>query len=105
MRRGEIWWYEDPDEPPRPWVILTRDEALDGLKKVLAAPTTRTIRGIQTEVRIGREDGMPQECVVSLDNTAPILKALLVERIDTLGPGKMDEVCRALAYATSCSTH
>jgi mRNA-degrading endonuclease toxin of MazEF toxin-antitoxin module len=56
VSRGEVWWYEDPEEPPRPWVILTRDEAIDGLKKVLAAPATRTIRGIQTEVRVGRDD-------------------------------------------------
>jgi mRNA interferase MazF len=102
MKRGEVWWYESPEEPPRPWVILTRDEAIDGLRKVLAAPVTRTVRGIQTEVRIGRDDGMPSECAVTLDNTAPILKGLLIERIATLGPEKMDEVCRALARATSC---
>jgi mRNA-degrading endonuclease toxin of MazEF toxin-antitoxin module len=29
MRRGEVWWYENPEEPPRPWVILTRDEAIE----------------------------------------------------------------------------
>ncbi|HEY7953217.1 MAG TPA: hypothetical protein VID70_09525 [Solirubrobacteraceae bacterium] len=45
MKRGEVWWYESPDEPPRPWVILTRDEAIDRLTKILAAPATRTIRG------------------------------------------------------------
>jgi mRNA interferase MazF len=102
MKRGEVWWYESPDEPPRPWLILTRDEAIDGLTKVLAAPATRTIRGIATEVRIGRDDGMPGECAVSLDNTAPVLKAQLIERIAVLGPEKTSAVCRALAYATSC---
>jgi mRNA interferase MazF len=102
MRRGEVWWYEDPEEPPRPWVILTRNEAIDGLAKILAAPATRTIRNIQTEVRIGRDEGMPQECVISLDNITPIVKALLIESITTLGPAKMQEVCRALNTAVDC---
>jgi mRNA interferase MazF len=102
VRRGEIWWYEEPDEPPRPWLILVRDEAIDHLEKLLAAPTTSTIRGIPSEVRLSTDDGMPYECAVSLDNTAPVRKALLIEHITTLGPAKMTEVCRALNAATSC---
>lgn len=103
MRRGEIWWYEEPDEAPRPWLILTRDEAIDGLHKLLAAPATRTVRGIPTEVALGPDDGMPVECVLSLDNTAPISKALLRERITTLDPTKMADVCHALSAAVSCT--
>jgi len=48
--------------PPRPWLILTRDEAIEVLDKLLAVPATTTIRGIPTEVPLGREDGMPSEC-------------------------------------------
>ena len=102
MRRGDVWWYEEPDEPPRPWVILIRDEAIDGLKKILAAPIARTVRDLPSEVRLGRDDGMPHDCAISLDNTAPVHKALLIERITTLGPERMSEICRALDYATSC---
>jgi mRNA-degrading endonuclease toxin of MazEF toxin-antitoxin module len=29
-------------------------------------------------------------------------KSLLTERVTELGPDLMDQVCRALAYATSC---
>jgi mRNA interferase MazF len=104
VRRGEVWWYEEPDEAPRPWLILTRDEAIDGLHKLLAAPATRTARGIPTEVPLGRDDGMPAECVLSLDNVTPVPKALLRECITVLGPSKMDEVCRALGAAVNCSS-
>jgi mRNA-degrading endonuclease toxin of MazEF toxin-antitoxin module len=45
---------------------------------------------------------MPQECVISLDNITPIVKALLIESITTLGPAKMQEVCRALNTAVDC---
>lgn len=102
MRRGEVWWYEEPEEPPRPWLILTRDEAIDRLKKILAAPATRTVHSIPTEVPVGLENGMPHDGVINLDNVTPIDKALLIERITTLGPDKMSAVCRALAHATAC---
>jgi mRNA interferase MazF len=102
MKRGEVWWYEDPDEPPRPWLILTRNEAIDGLEKVLAAPATRTIRGLPTEVRLGLDDGMPHECVLSLDNVTPVVKALLIQPVTALGPEKMQEVCRALSASVDC---
>jgi mRNA-degrading endonuclease toxin of MazEF toxin-antitoxin module len=101
VRRGEVWWYEPPEEVPRPWLILTRDEAIEALDKLLAVPAT-TIRRIPTEVPLGRGDGMPTECVLSTDNTSPILKSLLIERITTLGPETMAEVCAALVAATSC---
>ncbi|MGH2879474.1 MAG: type II toxin-antitoxin system PemK/MazF family toxin [Solirubrobacteraceae bacterium] len=102
MKRGEIWWHEPAEEKRRPVLILTRDEAIDGLNKLVTAPATGTIRGISSEVRVGPEDGMPQESVISLDNTTLIRKALLTEPIATLDPAKMSEVCRALAYTTSC---
>jgi mRNA-degrading endonuclease toxin of MazEF toxin-antitoxin module len=63
-----VWWHEPPDDEPRPFVILTRNEAIAGLEKLVAVPTTRTIRGIPSEVELGREDGMPGDCVVSTDN-------------------------------------
>ncbi len=102
MRRGEIWWHEPPDEKRRPVLILTRDEAIDRLNKLVAAPTTGTIHGIPSEVPVGPNDGMPHESAISLDNTTLVRKALLTERIAMLGPERMSEVCRAMAYATGC---
>lgn len=86
----------------RPALILTRDEAIDHVFDVIAVPATGTIRGVRTEVQIGVADGMPTECVLSLDNTFSAEKIFLAERITTLGPAKMFEVCQALATATSC---
>ncbi len=102
MKRGEIWWHEPPDSKRRPVLILTRDEAVGRLNKLVVAPATGTIRGIPSEVQIGGEDGMPRESAISLDNTTLIRKALLTQRITELGPEKMDEVCRALDTATGC---
>ena len=102
MSRGEIWWVERPGAARRPHLVLTRDSAIPALAKVVGVPATRTIRGIPTEVEIGPDDGMPERCVLSFDNVRVLRKAYFVERICTLGPERMDEVCRALGVATGC---
>ena len=102
MRRGEVWWVESPATGRRPHLVLTRDAAIDPLPRVLGVPATRTIRGIASEVEVGPEDGMPDRCVLSLDNLRVLPKSSFVDRICTLGPERMDSVCRALAVATGC---
>lgn len=102
MRRGEIWWYEHPRAGRRPFLILTRDEAIPVLNQVLAVPATRTVRDIPTEVAVGRGDGMASACCLTLDNVTVIRPALCVERITRLSAERMREVCAALALATGC---
>jgi len=102
MRRGEVWWYEREDDKPRPVLLLTRNEAAGLLNRIIVVPTTKTMRKIPTEVSLDQEDGVPEACVLSLDNTFSARKALLTDRIVTLDAAKMAEVCKALAYATGC---
>ena len=102
VRRGEVWWYEHPHAGRRPFVILTRSEAAAALHQIIAAPATRTIRRIPTEVPLDEADGMPVACVINLDNTTLVRTSLLTERITTLDPGRMGEICEALAAATDC---
>jgi mRNA interferase MazF len=103
VTRGEIWWYERPDEKPRPVLVLTRDESINRQHDVIAAPITSVVRGWDTEVPLDQDDGMPRSCVLSVGNTLLAPKALLTKRITKLGPEKMVEVCRALNAATNCS--
>lgn len=70
VARGEVWWYESPEAGRRPYLVLTRSEAIPVLRQVLAAPATRTIRGIPTEVGLDRSDGLPEPCVLALDNVS-----------------------------------
>lgn len=102
VARGEVWWYEDPRAGRRPFLILTRDEAIPVLNQVLAVPATRTVRGIPTEVPLGASDGMPKDCALTLDNVTPVRVALCTDRITRLGPDRMQEVCEALRIATAC---
>jgi mRNA interferase MazF len=102
VKRGDICWIELSEEGRRPVLVLTRAEAIPVLRRVLVAPLTRTIREIPSEVRLGPEDGMAEECVVSFDNVQSASRALLGAPITSLAGKRMHEVCRALAIATGC---
>ena len=102
VNRGEVWWVDAPYVGRRPGCVLTRSGAIPVLRSVLVAPATRTIRGIPTEVLLDAEDGMPEECVLSMDNVTVVPKAMLTDRITTLSPQRLEEVCRALAIAAGC---
>ncbi len=102
MTRGDICWLEHEDEGRRPALVLTRPEAIPVLRKVTIAYLTRTIRGIPTEVRLGPDDGMPDDCAVTLDNVRTVHRVLLGEFITTLAGERMQEVCHAMAIANGC---
>jgi len=102
VARGEVWWYEDPRAGRRPFLILTRNDAIPVLNQVLAVPATRTVRRIPTEVELDRSDGMPAPCALALDNLTVIRVTLCTQRITRLGFERMNAVCEALRHATSC---
>lgn len=102
VARGEVWWYEPPDQARRPHLILSRSESAAILSQVLAVPATRTVRQIPVEVSLDEADGMPVSCVLNLDNTTLIRPTFCTERITRLGPDRLQQVCDALGYATDC---
>lgn len=102
MQRGDVWWYEPPHQKQRPVVILTRDAVLARLNQIIAAPTTRNVRSIPTEVALDESDGMPVACVVTLDNVLAVRPAFLTARITTLSPSRMARICSALRIAVAC---
>lgn len=102
VARGDVWWYEDPRTGRRPFLVITRNEAIPVLNQLLAVPATRTVRGIPTEVELDESDGMPARCVLALDNISLVRSALLTEHITRLAPPRMRAVCDALALTTAC---
>jgi mRNA interferase MazF len=101
-RRGEVWWGEIAEVGRRPFLVMTRSAAIPVLHSVLAAPITRTVRNLPTEVLLGPDDGMPTECAASFDNLRVIPKALLVQRVCILDSVRMTWACRALRTAVDC---
>ncbi len=101
-RRGEIWWGEIEGVGRRPFLVMTRTAAIPMLHSVLAAPITRTVRDIPSELRLGPDDGMPTECAASFDNLRVVAKAYLVERQCALEPLRLAEACDAIRAAVDC---
>ncbi|MGI8900680.1 MAG: type II toxin-antitoxin system PemK/MazF family toxin [Nocardioides sp.] len=100
--RGEVWWGELEAVGRRPFLIMTRSSAIAVLNSVIAAPVTRRVRNLPTELPLGPEDGMPTECAASFDNLRVVPKAYLVERICALGPARLIDACAALRVAVDC---
>lgn len=100
MRRGEVWW-ANVNKPVgrRPVVLLSRDAAYAVRESVTVAPVTRTIHNIPVEVRLGKADGMPTECVVNLDGILTISKKDLDRILTTLPSSKMALVDQAIKFA------
>ena len=53
-RQGEVWWAET-EQARRPVLVVTRSEAVEVLIGIVVAPVTRTVRGIPTEIPLGRK--------------------------------------------------
>jgi len=100
VRRGEIWWAElELPAGRRPVVLLSRNEAYSVRSLIIVAPATTRIRHIASEVPLGTDDGMPQDCVANLDTIITIPKDCLQSRIATLSDKKLREVEAAIRFA------
>lgn len=100
MRRAEVWWAELP--PPvgsRPVVILTRDAVLHSIDSIVVALVTRTVRGVPTEVVLGRRQGLPVQCVANLDNILTVPRSRLKRQMGACDAAKVDELNRAIKAA------
>ena len=96
-----MWWGEVEDIGRRPFLVMTRTAAVPVLHGVLAAPITRTIRGILDRAEAGTRSAlrMPTERVVGFDTLRLAAKAYLVERQRRLDAARLVEACAALRVA------
>ena len=99
--QGELWWAEGEDKR-RPVLIVTRNEAIPVLSRLVVAPVTRTVRDIPTEIAVGKDEGLPAEGAASFDNLQPVNRHLLTQRAGALPAARRHEVCRALDALADC---
>jgi mRNA interferase MazF len=99
-RRGEVWLAQL--DKVRPLIVLTRDPLAGLLNAVIGAPVTSTIRGVSTEVRVGRDDGVRHASVANLDNLQLLARSRLIRRVGRASPATMTAICGAMAIATGC---
>jgi mRNA interferase MazF len=95
-----VRWYRFPQpDKKRPVLILTRDSVLEYLGETTVAPITRKVRGIPSEVVLGPDDGLPEECAANLDHVQTVARGRLGGLIATLSGRRMIEVREALLFA------
>jgi mRNA interferase MazF len=101
VTRGDVVWAElGPPAGRRPVCVFTRAAAIPVLNAVTCAPVTRTMRGIPSEVTVGRREGLPAKSVINCDGliTVPLesFDDEPVGRLDLAGLAALD---RALRYS------
>jgi len=100
MKRGEIRGYAfRPPDKRRPVLLLTRDLVIDRLDQIIAAPVTRAIRGLATEVVLTPDDGMPVACAANFDHVGLAQRARIGARICELRAERWLEVRHGLLIA------
>jgi mRNA interferase MazF len=100
MKRGEVWWAQQPDPiGRRPVVLLSRNEAYPVRNAVTVAQITTTVRHIPVEVLVDEKDGLLQKSAVNLDTITTVRKSILKERICVLPPEKMVQIEKAILFA------
>jgi len=100
VRRGEVWWVDLPRPfGRRPAVLLSRDEAYELRTDFTVALCTSHAYGIDTEVPLGPDDGLPGRCVVNLDMIQTIRSTRFDKAISLLSREKMAAVETALQFA------
>ena len=100
VRRGEVW-LADLDKV-RPVIVLTRDPLGRLLHSVIVAPVTSTVRGLSTEVPLGRDDGIRHRSVANLDSVQLLSRDRFRRRIGRVQPATMTALCAALSVAVDC---
>jgi mRNA interferase MazF len=80
-------------------VILTRDSVLHSIGSVVVVLVTRTMRGLSTEVVLGRRQGLSTRCVANFDNLLTVPRARLRRQMGACNVEKMAEIDEALKEA------
>ena len=83
----------------RPALVLTRAAARAAMTKVTVAPITSTIKGLSSEVRLGPDNGLDHDCVVSLDNVLTVPTDSLGRIVGYLSDGQEAQLARAVVMA------
>lgn len=83
----------------RPVVVLTREAARAAMTKVTVAPIASTIKGLSSEVLLGRRNGLDHECVVAVDNVLTVPSQTLGRVVGYLYPEQERELAKAMVLA------
>jgi mRNA interferase MazF len=100
VNRGEIRWYAyRPPDKRRPVLLLARPDVIDHINEIIVVPITRTIRGLNTEVILTTEDGMPVMCALNFDHITLAQRSRFGSVLALLPEQRWPEIRKALLIA------
>jgi mRNA-degrading endonuclease toxin of MazEF toxin-antitoxin module len=105
VRRGEIYRTSErvPERGGKPgfYVVVSRSfiADTDEIATVICAPIYSGLLGLDTEVSIGAEEGLPRTSSIRCDFLMLMFKRHLTGFVSTLTGAKLQELNRALAAA------
>ena len=105
MNRGEIYRTQErvPERGGKPgfYVIVSRAFMARNadVSTVVCAPVYSEVLGLETEVVLGPDDGLPRVSAVRCDFLTLMFKRRLTDFVATLTSAKVDALNRALAFA------
>jgi mRNA interferase MazF len=83
----------------RPVLVLTREVVRPHLRNVTVAPITSRVRGLSTEVAVGRDNGLDHDSVVSCDNITTVPADRLLTQVGFLTPDQEELLTGAIVAA------
>ena len=104
MRRGELYRVPMPSgrDPKRNrvFVVVSRQMLLDSrFSSVVCAPIYSHHDGLETQVRVGIDEGLKHDSSIHCDELVSLPKSLLTNYIGALSPEKINELRQALTVA------
>jgi mRNA interferase MazF len=86
-------------EKTRPVVILTRQAVIPYLTSITVAPITSRIRGLNSEVGLGKLNGLDHDSVANLDNIQTIAKSEIGRHLGFILAAQEPALSKAIASA------
>lgn len=105
MKRGEIYRTSERiaerGDKPGFYLIVSRTfvAANSDISTVVCAPIYSEILGLNSELVLGPEEGLPHASAVRCDFLILLFKRRLTDFVSTLGQARQDELGNALKYA------
>lgn len=69
------------------------------MTKVTVAPITSTVKGLNSEVPVGKENGLDNECAASIDNVLTIPVTALGRTVGFLSQAQESQLACAIVLA------
>jgi mRNA-degrading endonuclease toxin of MazEF toxin-antitoxin module len=105
MNRGDVWLIDLGGRTgPRPVLILTRQNVIKYLDKVIVVEITTQGKGYPTEVFIDQKGNLPKPSFVQADNLHTVSKKRLIKFLGTLDPESMLAVSQKVVLALALET-